>query len=353
MPAGLALLRDLGLDREVLAAGAHRMEAMLVHAPGGHTFLADFAKAEPGQTALGLTRYRLDHLLLERARAAGVAIREGAHVRTIVREHGRIAGVEAIIDGSRETIRAPLVVGADGRHSAVVRALDLDAPLPWPRRTGLVAHFRGATGLDRWGEMHVFAGGYVGLAPLEDGLTNVAVVVDSAAVGCRDGSVEALFLDTLARLPRVAEKLASAERAGGIRGIGPLGRRVRRTSGDGFLLVGDAAGFLDPFTGDGIYDALRGARLAAPVAAAALARGDVSASALSPYRAARRRAFLAKQQVRWIVQGFLHSPAAMDYVTDRLDRRETLGLTLAGVLGNIVPAREALSPVFLARLLRP
>jgi flavin-dependent dehydrogenase len=128
---------------------------------------------------------------------------------------------------------------------------------------------------------------------------------------------------------------------------------VKRVAGDGYLLVGDAAGFLDPFTGDGIYHALRGAQLAAPVASAALRAGDLTAGALAPYRVARRHAFAAKRQVCWIVQIFIHSPTLMDYATARLDRREELGETFAGVLGDLYPARRALSPLFLARLLRP
>jgi 2-polyprenyl-6-methoxyphenol hydroxylase-like FAD-dependent oxidoreductase len=132
-----------------------------------------------------------------------------------------------------------------------------------------------------------------------------------------------------------------------------MASRARRTSGDGFLLVGDAASFLDPFTGEGIYEAIKAALLAAPIASAALKAGDTSADALDPYRLARRRTFTAKRDVCWIVQGFISLPPMMNYVTERLDRREQLGLTLSGVLGNFRPATDALSPLFLARLLRP
>jgi hypothetical protein len=68
---------------------------------------------------------------------------------------------------------------------------------------------------------------------------------------------------------------------------------------------------------------------------------------------ARRRAFTAKREVCWIVQGFVNAPPLLNYVTPRLAKREELGLTLSGVLGNLRPATAALSPVFLARLLRP
>jgi hypothetical protein len=79
----------------------------------------------------------------------------------------------------------------------------------------------------------------------------------------------------------------------------------------------------------------------------------VSAAALDGYRIARRRTFTAKREVCWIVQGFISAPPLMNYVTHRLAQREELGLTLSGVLGNFRPATQALSPIFLARLLRP
>jgi len=350
---GVQLLDEIGMLAEVIAAGGHRMEAMKVHSPHGQCFVSNFEKAEPGRAALGLSRFRLDHLLLERARTTGVEAYERAHVRGVLQESGRVVGVEATIDGVSEFLRAPLVIGADGHHSVVSRELEVDARVRWPSKTGLVAHYRGVTDLDRFGEMHVGRGFYAGLAPLEDGLTNVAVVANAGAINARTGSIETFFANSLEALPAVARKFRSAERVGAIRGVGSMARRARETVGDGFLLVGDAASFLDPFTGEGIYEALMGAKLAAPVALAALAQNDVSRKTLDPYRRARRRTFTAKREVAWIVQAFINAPPLMDYVTARLARREDLGLTLSGVLGNFRPATQALSPIFLARLLRP
>ena len=352
-PEGTRLLEALGLGGDLAALGAHTVGAMKVFAPAGAAFLADFHAAEAGRWATGLTRIKLDGLLLDKARAAGVDVRERAHVRAVRVERGRAVGVATTIAGVREELRAPLVVGADGRASVVSRSLGLDVENRLLRRTGLVAHYRGVRGLDAWGEMHVGAHGYAGLAPLEEGLTNVAFVSDATAVAARPGSLASYFEDGLARLPAVAAKLAGAERVGPIRGVGPMAHHTRRCASDGYLLVGDAAGFLDPFTGEGVYEALKGALLAAPVAAAALRVGDASAAALAPYRAARRHAFSAKRQVSWLVQGFILNPALMDYAAPRLAARQELARTLAGVLGNLTPAGRALSPLFLAKLLRP
>lgn len=352
-PAGARLLGDLGLGGDLDRLGAHRLEAMLIHAPGGSRFVADFVAAGAGRRAVGLSRYRLDALLLDLARDAGAELREGAHVRDLVIDQGRVRGVQVTIDGRRETLRAPVTIGADGRFGVVSRVLELDAAPRWPRRTGLVAHYRGVSGLDRWGEMHVARHGYAGLAPLEDGLTNVAFVTGSDAVGNRPDALEAFFARGLDAIPEVAARLAGAERVGGIRGVGPMARHARRVAGDGYLLVGDAASFLDPFTGEGIYEAIRGAMLAAPIIDAALGSGDITAAALAPYRDARRRAFWAKRRVGWLVQAFIATPPLMNYATDRLNRRPAVAGTLAGVLGGLSPAGQALTPIFLARLLRP
>jgi menaquinone-9 beta-reductase len=350
---GRKLLIELGVLDEVMRAGAHPIDGMTVHAPNGNQFTADFDRAEPGQCALGLSRRCLDQLLLDRARAAGVTVCERAQVRDLIRDGKRVVGVEATNDGASIQIRAPLVVGADGRHSVVARALGLATPLRWPRKTGLAAHYKDVPGLDGLGEMHVGHGVYAGLAPIEGGMANLTIVLPDRTVAERSGSVEEFFADALRRLPALAPRLEGVDRVGGIRGVGSMGQRARRTTGNGYLLIGDAASFLDPFPGEGIYEALRAALVAAPVASSALRSGDTSVGALEPYRLARRRTFTAKRQVCWIVQGFVNAPALMNYVTDRLGRRDDLGLTLSGVLGNLRPATQALSPLYLARLLRP
>jgi flavin-dependent dehydrogenase len=352
-PAGARLLGDMGVLADAEGLGARWMEGMIVHAPNGTRFVADYARAEPGRAALGISRTRLDALLLQRARDHGVTVIEQAHVRGLIRSNSSVAGVVARIGGSLESIRAPLVIGADGRNSVVRRDLGLEVVLRWPRKTGLVAHFRGVTGLERTGEMHVGRGVYGGLATIEDGMANVTIVADTARIQRRTGSLEEFFVEAIDALPEFARKLRDADRIDGIRGVGSMASRSSRVCGDGFMLVGDAASFLDPFAGEGVYEALNGAHLAAPVTSAALKSGDTSAKSLAPYCDARRKAFMAKRAVSWIVQGFVNNPAAMNYVTRRLAEREDLGLTLSGVLGNFQPASQALSPIFLARLLRP
>ena len=135
--------------------------------------------------------------------------------------------------------------------------------------------------------------------------------------------------------------------------MGPIGARVKRTSGPGWLLVGDAAGFFDPFTGEGVYKALRGAELAIDVASAALDRDDLSGRSLARYSRLRSKEFTAKDMVCRLVQSFVGLPPAMNYVVSRLSTRPYPREVLTGVLGDYGDPRAALSPLYLWSLLRP
>ncbi|MDQ3865765.1 MAG: hypothetical protein M3304_02895, partial [Actinomycetota bacterium] len=117
-----------------------------------------------------------------------------------------------------------------------------------------------------------------------------------------------------------------------------------------YLLVGDAAGFTDPFTGEGVFRALRGAEIAAAAVMGALRRSDAMPL---DYREARRRAFAAKDVACLGIQAALAVPPLFEYCLRRAERRAGTGRLLAGVFGDYVPAGAALRPSLLANLVRP
>ena len=333
-------------------ARPRHVRAMQLFGPGGVGALLDYHGAGGVGDVLATPRVRLDAALAGYAVQCGVTLREGVRVGTVLVEGGQVVGVVARTPGGNdETLRARLVVGADGGHSAVVRSLGLARPVLWPRKLGLVARYEGVHLPTDAGEMHTAAHGYVGLAPLSDGQVNVGYVT---RLNAPDGlSKEERFTQGLAGFPLLAARLAGATRVTPIRGMGPIAVGVRRVAGAGYLLVGDAAGFFDPFTGEGVYKALRGAEMAVAVALPALAAGDLSAASLARYRHLRRQAFFAKDLVCRIVQVFVGQPALMDYVVARLARRAPQRAVLAGVLGDFADARTALAPSYLWGLLRP
>ena len=298
-----------------------------------------------GRRGLGIARPLLDALLLDRAREAGADVRERTHVAGALVERGAVAGVR-LRDG--RAVRARFVVAADGLRSPVARSLGLERDARWPRRLGLVARVRGAEP-SRFGIMAVGRAGYCGVASVGAGATSVGMALAPGARRAGE-SADALFARTLASLPAARDAVGPGERATQVRGAGPLARRVARVSGPGYLLVGDAAGFTDPFTGEGVHRALRGAELAAVAARHALARADRIPSG---YAHARRHAFAAKERACLVLQAVLASPALFEHCLRRASRRERVARTLAGVFGDYLPAAVALRPSFAFDLLRP
>ena len=362
-PQASRLLSGMGALDAVEAAGAAHLAGMIVRAPNGATLRGDFV-AEHGYSAfrdrgLALRRTLLDPILLDCAREAGAEVREGAQVADLVRDGaGRVAGVELLAaDGTRESVSAPLVVGADGLRSVVARRLGLSRTSRfWPRRVALVAHYENFGGMGDWGEMHVERGvGYVGLAAVDGGLTNVAMVVPAAAARDMNGDRTSFFEQWLRDRPQLADRVAGARRVTPVLATGPFASHARRAWAPGVALVGDAADFFDPFTGEGIYSALRGGELLAPFALRALGSGSAAAfdASLRAYGQARRSEFRGKWMVERLINSAVGVAPVMNYFARTLSARKDMADLLVGVTGDFVPAREVLRPAYLLNLFRP
>jgi geranylgeranyl reductase family protein len=300
--------------------------------------------ASGARSAWGLDRMRFDAMLAAHAVARGARLIERTAFDGILPDAGGPTSVVLrTTDGPME-VRCRWLIGADGARSRVAERLGVNRPVRRPRRLGLVAHYEAVAGLDDHGEMHVGAGCYIGLAPLAGDRLNVGMALPL------DGdrrSADERFGAAIAGIPAVARRLAGRRRLTPIRGASPIGHRVSRAAGPGWMLIGDAAGFIDPFTGEGIYRALRSAR----AAAASLATADEGAE--RRYLAARQAAFAAKDALTWTIQGMLAAPPVLGYALRRLAVRPGLAERLGSALGDCRPASDALSPRYLAGVLWP
>ncbi len=356
-PAAEPLLRTLGRDGRLETAHPPRLRGFRIFAPNGGVIQGDFAATRGAdgrslyETGLVIRRLLLDAAIVESARHAGAEVREGGRLRQVERIEG---GSRLHPVGAGEPLEARLLVGADGLHSTVARRLGLHAEGRM-RKIGLVAHMRGITGLTEYGEMHVAGKRYVGVAPMEpggrDALCNVAMVVDEARDGAQlAGKLEEFLLAALRSFPRLSERLADLHLEGRILTISRLSVHAHRLSDAHLLLVGDATGYYDPFTGEGIYRALRGAELLAEVALSALARDDLSAAMMSAYDRRYREAFRGKRLVEQIIQLAVQTPPLMNHIAGVLRNRKAMADTMVAVTGDFLPPSAVLRPDYLLRL---
>ncbi len=341
-PEAARVLDRLDVLKAVDAAGAQALRGMRITAPDGTVLDGPYPTEGPWRGfrdhALAVPREVLDRLLVERARAL-VDVRERHRVTGLLREGARVVGVRAETeDGARIEVRARLVVGADGRASVVARALGLVRPHRL-RRLALIQHVSGIDGLGDRGEIYVDPPDYSILSPVAPGLVNLSLVVPLAHAAPYRGRMETFLAARLKQLRHLPARLAGMRAEGPLRVMGPLAYRVREPRADGLVLVGDAAGFYDPFTGEGLYTALRSAELLAEVADPALKRGDVSAAALAPYAAARREAFAAKARLTRALQIVIRHRTTANAAARLLGRRPALLSTLMGIIGDFVPPR--------------
>ena len=354
-PEAVRILAHLGVLESLERSGAFPLEGMKVTGPRGSTAHGKFAGAGTPfrSTGLSVSRRVLDYHLLAAARDAGAAVLERTLVEELLHEEGVVTGavVRDHRSQQRHSLKARLTVGADGLRSLVARRLATRRHGRFPR-VAFVAHVHGVAEMTGSAELHFGDHGYIGLNQIGHNQTNVALVVPAGMAGTARGSVERFFDNTLKAFPEVRDRVRAGVVVRKILATGPFAVRSSRIVAHGAMLVGDAADFFDPATGDGIYSALRGAELLASTAAGALRQpGLLTSDRLTEYQRSRRRVFAGKWLLERILDQALQFPGLFDRALSRLDRRSGVADTLIGFAGACVPTREVLRPVFLARML--
>lgn len=357
-PQASRILSDMRVLEELEPRGA-LLRGMVVRAPNGVSARGDYAAAHGFRgfrdRGLSIRREVLDAVLLQRAREAGTRVDEHMRVTDVAAESGggRVVGLSVMRrDGTVEALQAPIVIAADGLRSVVARRLGLARSAAWPRRLSLVAHYHGVKDVLDYGEMHVERDGFVGIADVGGGVTTVAAVFP-ASRGREIAAGRSAFLERwLMSRPQLAGRFRHATRIGGTAAVGPFASHARRAWQPGALLVGDAADFFDPFTGEGIYAALRGGELVADAVVRALEGGGTTAErvAYQGYEDARRREFGGKWWVERLIGVGVALPPVVNRAARALAGHQPLADLLVGVTGDFVPAREVLRLRYLARL---
>lgn len=303
-PGALAVLRR-HLDAAPLIAQSDPLDGMVLTGPRGVTIRAAYGDGLNGRA---ITRQNFDHWLVSQAIAAGAELEEHAVIKDAVIADDRVAGV--LVARADRLVSHPsrVVIAADGRRSTLAIKRGLSAQPRQPRRWAIGAYFSDVGGRTRLGEMHVRSGHYIGVAPLPNGLTNACLVVSHQHGDAPIGDPANLLKNYLDRDPDLRARFRDARAVAPPTMLGPMAVDARAAGEPGLLLAGDAAGFIDPMTGDGLRFALAGAELAAGVALAVVTgRTPINRAHLELARQ-RRAAFSNKWRFNRTLRSLVSSP---------------------------------------------
>lgn len=346
-PGAVAALDRLGLLKDVEKLGPSVLEGWRIRTPASGPATGTF---EPGVgVGLGVPRRRLDHALLRAAERRGAHIVQGTRAEEV--ESGRDGRHPEVRlrteNGDQLHLSARIVVGADGLRSITARSLGAYARRPRLHKLSLTVRLRGTGPPRRRGLLVLSDERVLGLAPVHESREtwNATVVVRSGRYGSQVSRDPAGFVRSVLEEgpPSWSEGPVIL---GGPWTSGPFDWPVRRTAGPGVVLVGDAAGYYDPLTGQGIYRSLRSAELAAAAVDRALCSGRSSRGPLLEYDRKLRREFRAGRWLQKGVEAVVSRRALREPAIRRLARSPTALSTLIGVTGDGAPLRSLLRQSF-------
>ena len=316
LPGGVRALEALGALRHLDPGGWSPLRAIRWIQEDGR--LAEARLPSPG--GMGIRRLALSAALSARAREAGAEVRDGAGVES----HRRDGDGVTVRLASGEELRARFLVAADGLSSAVREREGLDRPAATPRRFGLRRHFA----IDPWTdavEVHFSPGVEAYVTPAGARRVGLAFLFEE---GITSG-----FDTLLARFPALAARLAGAPFDSALAGVGPLGRNASARIADRLVLAGDAGGYVDAITGEGVSLALQEAVLLGALLPDALSRG-ASREALLPWDRAVRARHRRHAAVTRLVLGMARRPAVRRRAVALLGRAPRLfDALVAGAVG--------------------
>jgi flavin-dependent dehydrogenase len=355
LPFNMTLLARLGVVDQLECAGSVRKHGARFFTGDGqrcHTvYFRDGLEPGPPQ-ALHVLREQFDDILLRAAAARGVEVRHDEAAISARREAGEWqVVVKPRAAAEPYTIRARFLVDASGRETFLAQQLGTKRMAQEHRRVAIYAHYRGVErdpGIDG-GNIIVVAmsNGWFWIIPLPAGVDSVGLVVDGEAYRASKLDPEQAFLQAIARAPEVRRRTAHAERVSPIRTASDYSYRTTCASGEGYVTVGDAFGFIDPVFSSGVWLAMQSGQRAAEVVDRCIADPASTTRRLRRYDRAVRRAL----DRYWRVVEYFYRPEFIDVFmqpTDRFQLRGAVNSVLAGTTSERLGLKLRLELVYLA-----
>ena len=361
----VAILHDLGLLEKVRELPGAVLGSVLFGSPSHidlevdlkrHDYHDELTDRVIPMECFVIRREIFDHFLFNEMKNEGVDSIEGFQVKELIFTDGAVGGVRGVGrgNGAASEFRAPLVLGCDGFNSIVARQAGLYKHESRHWLVALRCYYENVAGLGEQIELHYVRDvepGYFWIFPLENGCANVGI-------GMVHKFLKKRRIDLKQALARVMASPAFKDRFAAARPLEepvgwnlPAGSKRRKIHGDGFMLLGDAASLIDPFTGEGIGNALYSARAAVEIAVAAKETGDYRAGFLEGYEKAVWEALGDELRISTRMQQLARWKFLLNLVIDRAAGNPEMEDLFSGMISNALPKSQFTNPLFYLKLL--
>jgi len=351
------VLRELDLLEQVGELPGAFIRRVVFGSPENEQVNIDFHQdiGEEVPTGFVIRRTIFDNFMYQKGREAADTVLEQFTVTGLVTENGQVTGVQGTEeDGTERTFRGHLILGADGYKSVVARKTGLYQHDPEHWVVALRCYYQNVKGLTDQIELHYIdevLPGYFWLFPLENGYANIGIGMLHKYIKDRKVDLRAALthaIESPAFRDRFSEATPMEEPVGWNL---PVGSKHRKNYGSGFLLLGDAAGLIDPFTGEGIGNALYSARYAIRAAREARDAGDFSEAFLARYDQWLWNEIGDELQVSHRLQKLGKIRPLLNFVIHKAAKSDEASRMIGGMITNEVPRKKLANPLFYLKLL--
>ena len=346
------ILKDLDLTDEVKKLKGATIRRITFGSPANKIFDINLSKSlnsDHIREGYVIPREIFDYFLFKKAQNV-VEVKEGFSVKNLLIEDKTVVGIQGTdISGNVENILASIVIGADGYNSIVAQKLNLYKMEMEHTALGIRCYYDGVGGLTDQIELHFLKEinpGYFWLFPAGEGKANIGLGLSKKNIKEQKKNLIDL-LDVVIHLEYFKDRFAGAKPIEKPKGWNlPMGSTHRKNHGNGFMLLGDAAGLIDPFTGEGIGNAMVSAKHAIITAKHAIRENDLSEKSLSEYDKNMWEEIGPELRVSTNLQKLARSKFLLNFVINRASRNDEIKDIIGGMLANEVARGDLANPAF-------
>ncbi len=349
------LLRELGIEGDVGRVPGAKIFGVTISSPNGTLLDIPMSGKNYGYC---VRREVFDNVLFQKAKhLKNVVIRENFSVSDVIVRNGFVLGVKGTDSKTKKALEfsSKVVVGADGATSVVANKLGLHRHDPRHHIVAIRAYYEGVTGLTDKIEIHFIDGvlpGYFWIFPVDEGKCNVGIGMVTQDLQKRGVKLDKLMFDAIEKNGLFRSRFQNARLVGPVKGWNlPLGSTKRKSFGNGFLLIGDAASLIDPFTGEGIGNALYSGKIAAEEIVRAFGANDFSESFFQTYSNRLDKELYPELKTSYNLQRLINHQWLLNFIVHKAKTKPQVANFIAESLVNDQPREKLASPLTFLKLL--